>query len=233
MTKEEIETTLGSLTRVFEQGDSEPASKIIGIYEAAPAVLRKAESAPAESGENQNDAQQNLIEEIGRLNRQVEQLRRVQETAVDLTKDNTQAIIQNTSTRGGDGESTAKSVGRGLLSIFTSGFGLSPLIGGLVSLFGGKKESEPLPIVPAVRPESIRLQRAVTEMGLQPFDYGQSGQVRIIAPETTAPSIAPQITVQVQAMDSQSFLDHRTDIARAVREALLESLRLNDVIAEM
>ena len=44
---------------------------------------------------------------------------------------------------------------------------------------------------------------------------------------TAAPS---QITVQVQAMDSQSFLDHSSDIALAVRQAMLQSSVLNDVI---
>jgi hypothetical protein len=39
-----------------------------------------------------------------------------------------------------------------------------------------------------------------------------------------------QITVQVQAMDSQSFLDHSNDIAQAVRQAMLTSTTLNDVI---
>jgi hypothetical protein len=39
-----------------------------------------------------------------------------------------------------------------------------------------------------------------------------------------------QITVQVQAMDSQSFLDHSDDIAAAVRQAMLTSTTLNDVI---
>jgi hypothetical protein len=41
-----------------------------------------------------------------------------------------------------------------------------------------------------------------------------------------------QITVQVQAMDSQSFLDHSNDIALAVRQAMLETSVLNDVIRE-
>ena len=41
------------------------------------------------------------------------------------------------------------------------------------------------------------------------------------------------ITVNVQAMDSQSFLDRREDIARAVREAMLESHSLNDVVSEL
>lgn len=42
-----------------------------------------------------------------------------------------------------------------------------------------------------------------------------------------------QVTVQVQAMDSRSFLDRSEDIARAVREAMLHSHALNDVINEL
>jgi hypothetical protein len=38
--------------------------------------------------------------------------------------------------------------------------------------------------------------------------------------------------VQVQAMDSQSFLDHSSDIAQAVRQAMLQSSVLNDVVRE-
>jgi predicted nucleotide-binding protein len=44
---------------------------------------------------------------------------------------------------------------------------------------------------------------------------------------------APQITIQVQAMDSRSFLDHSGDIARAVREAMLNMHSLNDVINDL
>jgi len=36
----------------------------------------------------------------------------------------------------------------------------------------------------------------------------------------------------VQAMDSKSFLDHSADIAMAVRQAMLESSVLNDVVRE-
>jgi hypothetical protein len=39
-----------------------------------------------------------------------------------------------------------------------------------------------------------------------------------------------QVTIQVQALDSQSFLDHSDDIAMAVRQAMLETTVLNDVI---
>ena len=64
----------------------------------------------------------------------------------------------------------------------------------------------------------------------QPFavDSAQGGLPR---PVTNTVS-APQITVQVQAMDSRSFLDHSNDIALAVRQAMLESSVLNDVVRE-
>jgi hypothetical protein len=47
------------------------------------------------------------------------------------------------------------------------------------------------------------------------------------------PSAATQVTVQVQAMDSKSFLDHREEIARAVRQAVLSSHSLNDALRDV
>jgi 2C-methyl-D-erythritol 2,4-cyclodiphosphate synthase len=44
---------------------------------------------------------------------------------------------------------------------------------------------------------------------------------------------APSITVQVNAMDSRSFLDHSDDIAHAVREAILSAHTLTDVVSEL
>jgi len=58
-------------------------------------------------------------------------------------------------------------------------------------------------------------------------DSAQGGMPRPVVERA-----APQITVQVQAMDSQSFLDRSGDIARAVRQAMLESSILNDVVRE-
>lgn len=43
----------------------------------------------------------------------------------------------------------------------------------------------------------------------------------------------PQVTVQVQAMDSRSFLEHSDEIARAVREAILNSHAINDAVQEL
>ncbi len=41
------------------------------------------------------------------------------------------------------------------------------------------------------------------------------------------------VTVEVRALDSRSFLEHSEDIARAVREAMLHSHALNDVVSEL
>lgn len=46
-------------------------------------------------------------------------------------------------------------------------------------------------------------------------------------------SAAPQITVNVNAMDSQSFMDRSDDIASAVRAAMLNMHPINDVVADL
>jgi hypothetical protein len=43
----------------------------------------------------------------------------------------------------------------------------------------------------------------------------------------------PQIHVNVQAMDAQSFMNYSGDIAKAVREAMLNLSSLNDVVADL
>jgi len=78
-------------------------------------------------------------------------------------------------------------------------------------------------------PPSIQVNGGVSERGGPAFtvDHPQGGLPRAV------PASAPaQITVQVQAMDSRSFLDHSADIAMAVRQAMLESNVLNDVVRE-
>jgi hypothetical protein len=54
------------------------------------------------------------------------------------------------------------------------------------------------------------------------------------APVAAAPAWpASQITVNVQAMDSQSFLDHSSEIAQAVRNAMLNMSSINDVVSDL
>ena len=58
-------------------------------------------------------------------------------------------------------------------------------------------------------------------------DYGQGGAPRVVQ------NAAPQVTIQVSAMDSRSFLDHSQDIAQAVRDAMLNMHSINDVISDI
>jgi hypothetical protein len=50
---------------------------------------------------------------------------------------------------------------------------------------------------------------------------------------SSSASAAPQVTVNVSAMDSQSFMDRSGDIASAVREAMLNLHPINDVVANL
>ena len=108
-----------------------------------------------------------------------------------------------------------------------------PLLSGLIGLFKRDKPEQP-PLVPYVPPQALRLDGAVAQSTHPPIlqvDYGQDGLPRAV--QQSGSTYAPQITVQVQAMDSRSFLDHSAEIARAVREAMLNAHSLNDVLNEL
>jgi len=165
----------------------------------------------------------------------LQQLETVTQAETETIQANTQAINQNTTQLGqkSTGSSAASEVGSTIESVLGVGTGLSPLITGIMSLFGGGGGStENLPstflMAPAVHVNAGMSEAAPT----QPFavDYAAGGQPR---GGPTGQGSGAQITVQVQAMDSQSFLDHRDDIAQAVRQAMLQSSVLNDVIREV
>jgi hypothetical protein len=132
------------------------------------------------------------------------------------------ALLQsNLQSMGGDAPTGGSSIGESVASHLGGGFGglglLSPVLSGLLSLFGAggsKSEPDPLPVYTA--PPSIQI----------------SDTLRENAPPQAA-NAAPQITVHVSAMDSQSFMDRSTDIANAVREAMLNLHPINDVVASL
>lgn len=152
-------------------------------------------------------------------------------TQADAAARSDAAVIQNTPAQGQSGAgSTAGDVARTVAGIVTGGFVLNPVVSGLMKLFGGGGEPEQAgPLQKFALPAAIHLDAGVAgnERGIAQVDYGQNG-----LPRTTA-APATQITVQVNAMDSRSFLDHSDDIASAVRRAMLESSALNDVISEL
>jgi hypothetical protein len=125
--------------------------------------------------------------------------------------------------------------GGGVLgSILGSGLGLASIGLGIAGLFGGGPSSPP-PLTRTIKPPSLALEVANTDDILDGFPraaQGQAGEARTA--QSQAPAAAqPQVTVNVSAMDSQSFLDHSGDIARAVREAMLNMHPVNDLISEL
>ena len=149
--------------------------------------------------------------------------------------DNTQAVAQNTTTqKGGGAAAVAGNIASTALKTLGGGLTLLPLVSSIVGLFKGSK-TEDLPALPTYAPPpAVNFLGAVPQQGGQPIlavDYGQDGMPRTMP--ATAPFYAPSVTVQVQAMDSRSFLDHSDDIAQAVREAILNAHALSDVVNEL
>jgi hypothetical protein len=140
------------------------------------------------------------------------------------------AIVQPASAEGSGGESILGTIGSALGGVLGGGLGLAPLVSGLADLFGGGDSGTSAESPTYMAPIPIHLDAGFREGGGGAFgvDTAQGGAPRAM---TNPPS--PQITVQVQAMDSQSFLDHSGDIALAVRQAMLQSSVLNDVIREV
>jgi hypothetical protein len=131
--------------------------------------------------------------------------------------------------------------GSGLARFFKSGLGLGSLMGELLGLFGGGDSETASTLTKYAMPSSLSFEAADTGDGLSNADYDQTGRARAYGgPGLSEPSgyatsgaNAPQITVNVQAMDSQSFLDRSTDIAAAVRHAMLNSNSINDVVNDL
>lgn len=119
--------------------------------------------------------------------------------------------------------------GGGIGSLFKSGLGLSPLAGSLIGLFrGGDKEASDPALEPFALPPPISIERANGPLpGLASTVAEAGGGVRATG------SPAAQVVVNVQALDSQSFMDRSHDIARAVRDAMLHMHPVNDVIDEL
>ena len=139
-------------------------------------------------------------------------------------------------------QSTGNAVVSAVSKVFTSGLGLVPLVSGLLGLFGGGGQETPPPLVKYAMPEKIYFQGADVGANMLSADYDQMGMPRGYSPAPVAAAsgtaastaaMAPQISVNVQAMDSRSFLDHSTEIALAVRQAMLTLNSINDVVNDL
>jgi hypothetical protein len=132
------------------------------------------------------------------------------------------------------GPSTASTIESIAGTVLKSGFGMVPLVSELLGLFGGGGSPAPAPLVKYAMPAAINFEAADSGSGTTNADTDQFGMPRAYSAGGAGASTAsPQITVNVQAMDARSFLDRSTDIAAAVRDAMLNLNSINDVVNDL
>ena len=155
-----------------------------------------------------------VVQGIQQLASSLSQTTGAQQATVNGLLENTRALTENTVVVGAQKNSVVSTAGSAVSNFLGGGSGLSPLLSGLLSLFGAGSQTQTIvPQIQYVAPPSVNLSAAIG---------GGS------AP---AGGTAQSVNIHVNAMDSKSFLDHSEDIAQAVRHALLNSSNLNDVIA--
>jgi hypothetical protein len=180
---------------------------------------------------NPHEAMAPLLRETQESRSVVEDVQRL--AASEPRRENTTAppIPPSAAVSAPEGDSTATAVLKtiGMVS------GVGPLVTGLLKLFGsGGGTTEPPVLTPYSLPERVSVEAGVAQdRSFVPLSYSQSGIGRSSAPRAESSGPLPQIQVNVSAMDSRSFLDHSDEIARAVREAMLRSHSLNDIVAEL
>lgn len=109
-----------------------------------------------------------------------------------------------------------------------SGFGIGSLVSGLARLFGGGGGSAtPPPLVRFSLPTAVHAEMGIsqgTRDRMTSVDYSSGGGIRM--DPGTGSAGPPEV-------DGQWFLDRSDQIARAVREALLNGNSLGDVVGEL
>jgi hypothetical protein len=221
-----------------DAGPHRSATQVLGSVAGAPVtVLSTFEFAvtsatpPSNSlGQAVSSPGSDVTSQVAQLSNALNQLQLAQASSLAALGANTLALGQNTAAKSSGGSSAAETIGGIASNIFSGGL-LSSVIGGLVGLFGGSGNSTPAPLVKFALAPMVSYQggQAGGPGGqVAPVDYGQSGQ-----PRTVVQSSPAQVNIQVNAMDSKSFLDHSDEIAQAVKKAILNSSSLNDVISDL
>src|ERR1700689_2431369 len=157
----------------------------------------------------------NVTDQLTSLTTEITSLTSSQQSQISALQDNTHAVTQNTTSKASGGSSVGSTVESAASSFLGGGLSsLSPLIGGLLSLFGGGGQTLAAPS-PFMLPAPVQSQAGLTASApgqVSPVSYGATGQ-----PRAQSAGGSAQVTIQVNAMDSQSFIDHSDDIANAVK----------------
>jgi hypothetical protein len=203
---------------------------VTGVVGILYSLTLRSQEVPLSAIPNNAAAFHALSESLAALTKEAVSLRNSSSNGTELPKPK-----PSSSGKGSFVESASPAMVTSLTEPFTtqkSRLFLSPLVSGLISLFRREQEDEIDPIRYYVPPPSVVVEAGVTGTGtLTPISYGQDYLPRISSPPSV--SNLPPITIQVQAIDSRSFADHSSEIAKAVREALLNGHSLGDAVSEL
>lgn len=89
-----------------------------------------------------------LNEQLATVAQQLQALQAINQSQLDAVKANTTAVAQSSAVKGESGGSTAGAIGNTLLDVLGLGSGLSPLITGLIGLFGEGEAANQLRLPP-------------------------------------------------------------------------------------
>lgn len=204
------------------------AQRIEEVFRAIAPRGRSAAQRPSPGGLDATVGGSNLSPALAEAASEIARLREVYQQQADLISANTQALQTSQS---GSGKSTASVIGSTASHALGGGLGLfSPLVSGLLSLFG-RNSPQPTALPVYTPPPSVGIDAVLrgAQQGTAPTTASSTASVT--APQQ--PSYSPQITVNVSAMDSRSFMDRSSDIANAVREAMLNNHPINGVISDL
>ena len=221
---------------------------------AAQAIIgRDASAAPATSGGGTVGRQDSNLDGVLDSGEEVASSLGDAVNRIGELKGNSAARAATTSTSSSTADTSGGITAEAIVStILESGMGVVPLIVGLLGLFEGGGTPAPPPLVKYAMPDPIYFEGADIGSDAMGADYDQMGMPRAYsaapnrasaqagaitvpggAASPAAGAPAPQITVNVQAMDSRSFLDHSSEIAQAVRDAMLNLNSINDVVNDL
>jgi hypothetical protein len=206
--------TDGAVRRLAPIKVVHPDSTVAGrLLKAAPAIP-VANSALSQGGGD-----------LGRLAAQADQLRRA------MTPAAAPVAVKARSTSAGTPAISSGSNGLvKFISTFLGGSGLGSIVSGIAGLFGGGKPDAPLPLYQFALPQSVSVEAGLARNGqFVPISYSQNGQAR---PNST-PQPVTQTMAQPLNVDGRWFMDHSEEIASAVKEAMLHSHSINDVVADL
>jgi hypothetical protein len=228
----EVQETAATLRNEAKPAASTEVQRII-VQQAAEARVERASVDPTPTA----IVERTIVQPAVQAGVERSNVQRGVESLVDYPQRTVQLLTQPQSTRSSsndDGGSVAGEV------IKTIGMvtGVGPVVTGLLKLFGGDdgkpREPEYAPI-PFSLPDQVSVEAGLaSDRSFTGIGYAANGGVRgLNSSRPNAPSSSQPIQINVQAMDSRSFVDHSDENARAVREALLQSHSLNDVIADL